>query len=523
MSDYGHELEFGVFLTPSSADPESVLELAELADRSGLDLITFQDHPYQPRLLDAWTLISYAAARTGRARLAPNVLNLPLRPPAVVARAVASLDRLSGGRVELGIGAGAFWDGVAAMGGLRRAPGESVEALEEAIDVIRALWDTGQRGGARVRGRHYTVDDALRGPAPAHPVQIWIGAYRPRMLRLTGRKGDGWLPSMPYLKPGDLARGNAVIDEAAREAGRDPSAVRRLLNVSGTFRDIPAGPLDGPPEQWVEELARMALEDGIATFILASDDAEAIRTFTAEVAPGVRERIAAARAGGGGIAEPEPVGITEEDGARGSEDDRLGITPTPDDGTRHSSRPPWDESTRPHRPRSDAEATYTARGRLAGEELIRVHDLLRSELTELRGILVQVREGAVSAAEARSALNEMALRQNDWTLGAFCSRYCTLVAQHHSLEDEAVFPYLARAERGLAPVVRRLSDEHLVIHDAIQDVDRALVRHLQHPEDFEPIQEAIDFLTDALLSHLSYEEGELVEPLARVGFYAGQL
>src|SRR3954453_3849656 len=162
MGDYGHELQFGVFLTPASQDRERVVALATLADRSGLDLVTFQDHPYQARFLDTWTLLSFVAARTSRIRLAPNVLNLPLRQPAVVARAVASLDILSGGRAELGIGAGAFWDGIEAMGGRRLRPGQSVEALEEAIDVIRALWHTGERGGARVDGHHYRLRGAAR-------------------------------------------------------------------------------------------------------------------------------------------------------------------------------------------------------------------------------------------------------------------------------------------------------------------------------------------------------------------------
>jgi hemerythrin-like domain-containing protein len=97
------------------------------------------------------------------------------------------------------------------------------------------------------------------------------------------------------------------------------------------------------------------------------------------------------------------------------------------------------------------------------------------------------------------------------------------VAQHHGLEDDAVFPHLARSDRTLEPVIQRLADEHLVIHDAIESVDRALVDHINHPDDYEPIQAAIDFLTDALLSHLSYEEHEIVEPLARLGFYPGQL
>jgi alkanesulfonate monooxygenase SsuD/methylene tetrahydromethanopterin reductase-like flavin-dependent oxidoreductase (luciferase family)/hemerythrin-like domain-containing protein len=507
MGDYGHELEFGVFVTPSNADAAAVVALAELADRSGLDLVSFQDHPYQARFLDTWTLLSFVAARTSRVKLAPNVLNLPLRPPAVVARAVASLDLLSGGRAELGLGAGAFWDAIEAMGGRRLRPGESVDALEEAIDAIRALWAVDEPGGARLDGSFYRLAGAKRGPAPLHDVSIWVGAYKPRMLALTGRKADGWLPSLPYLQPGDLRRGNAAIDEAAREAGRDPAAIRRLLNVTG-----------GEPAELVEEWTRYALEDGIGTFVVMADDAATIETLAAEIAPAVRERVAAARAGtsGGGAApvpaperEPEPQG--------------LGQTPTPDDGTRRSSRSPWDESTRPHRPAADPATAYTRRGRLVGQHLIDVHDLLRRELDELREILRQVRDGALAPGEARSALNELALRQNDWTLGAFCARYCTAVAGHHGLEDDSIFPHLARSEAALGPVIERLADEHLVIHDAIQDVDRALVEHVNRPDDYGPLQEAIDYLGDALLSHLAYEEQELVEPLARLGFYPGQI
>ena len=81
--------------------------------------------------------------------------------------------------------------------------------------------------------------------------------------------------------------------------------------------------------------------------------------------------------------------------------------------------------------------------------------MLRRELGELRDVLAQVREGALSAGAARSALNEMALRQNDWTLGAFCARYCGVVAQHHGLEDDAIFPHLARSDTTLAARDRR--------------------------------------------------------------------
>jgi alkanesulfonate monooxygenase SsuD/methylene tetrahydromethanopterin reductase-like flavin-dependent oxidoreductase (luciferase family) len=510
MTDYGHDIEFGVFITPASRDAETVVALATLADRAGLDLVTFQDHPYQARFLDAWTLLSFVAARTSRVRLSANVLNLPLRNPAVVARAVASLDIVSGGRAELGIGAGAFWDGIEAMGGPRLTPGQSVTALEEAIDVIRALWDVDQPGPAHVEGSHHRLDGAARGPAPLHDIGIWVGAYKPRMLNLTGRKAGGWLPTLSYLKPGDLAAGNHAIDAAAVRAGRDPAAIRRLLNVSGAFS----------PAEWVEELTRLALEDGIGTFMLMADDAAAIQMWATDVAPAVRERVAAARSGAsaGTPAQPiEPIAGTE------SEYDRLGVLPTPDPGVRLSTAVPWDESTRPHRRESGPDVEYTRRGRLVGQHLVDVHDMLRTELTELREILAQVRDGGMSAGGARSALNEMALRQNDWTLGAFCSRYCGAVAQHHGLEDDAIFPHLARSDRTLEPVIERLADEHLVIHDAIQAVDHALVDHINHPDDYRPIQAAIDALTDSLLSHLSYEEHEIVEPLARLGFYPGQV
>jgi hemerythrin-like domain-containing protein len=208
---------------------------------------------------------------------------------------------------------------------------------------------------------------------------------------------------------------------------------------------------------------------------------------------------------------------------RSSEYERLGLSPTPDDGARLSGELPWDEAARPHRAPADSSVQYPASGRQVGQHLIDVHDMLRRELEELRKLVGQVRDGALSAGDARSALNEMAMRQNDWTLGAFCSRYCNTVARHHGLEDEAVFPHLASADATLTPVIDRLADEHLVIHDAIEGVDRALVAHINDRDDFAPLQRALDLLTDTLLSHLSYEEHELVEPLARLGFYAGQL
>jgi len=294
MTDYGHDLLFGTFVTPSAQKAQHVLDLAITADRAGLDLVTFQDHPYQPAFLDTWTLLSYVAAQTGRIRLSGNVLSLPLRPPAALARAAASLDILSGGRFELGLGAGALWDAIAAMGERRLTAGQGVDALAEAIAIIRDLWDADARGGVRHDGRYYTVAGAKRGPRPVHDIAIWVGAYKPRMLALTGALGDGWLPTIEYLPQGarSLPELNARVDEAAAEAGRSPAAVRRLMNflnveLSATGRGL----LAGPPAQWVEQLADLALTHGITAFLIGGDDHTITERFAAEVAPAVRELV----------------------------------------------------------------------------------------------------------------------------------------------------------------------------------------------------------------------------------------
>ncbi|MET0672050.1 MAG: LLM class flavin-dependent oxidoreductase [Microbacterium pygmaeum] len=288
--DYGHRLEFGAFLTPAAANPEAPVLLSQVAEASGLDLVTFQDHPYQPAFLDTWTLMSFVAARTERIRIAPNVLNIPLRPPAVIARAAASLDLLSGGRFDLGLGAGGFWDAIEAMGGTRLTPGQAVTALGEAIDVIRELWDTEERRGVFTDGTYHRVHGAKRGPRPAHSIPILIGAYKPRMLALTGRQGDGWLPSLGYMQPGDLGRGNAAIDEAAASAGRDPREIRRLLNI---------GVLAADPREFAERIAQLAIEDGISTFILAGDDPRLLQAYGEEVAPAARELVERERTANG--------------------------------------------------------------------------------------------------------------------------------------------------------------------------------------------------------------------------------
>jgi alkanesulfonate monooxygenase SsuD/methylene tetrahydromethanopterin reductase-like flavin-dependent oxidoreductase (luciferase family) len=279
------DVKLGIFVVPDATDPAGTIDRIVTADRVGLDLIGVQDHPYQRRFFDTWTLLAYVAGLTERVGLLSDVINLPLRPPAVLAKSAASLDVLSGGRVELGIGAGSFWEAIEAMGGTRRSGPESVDALEEAIAILRGFWSG--EPSVRFEGEHYSVAGAKPGPAPAHPIGIWVGAYGPRMLRLTGTLADGWLPSLggDYVSPENAPAMHAAVDEGARAAGRDPAEIERGANVLGMEGDV-AG--------WPERLARIATELRFSTLLVSPPDAgtDGIRRLGEEVAPRLRELVA---------------------------------------------------------------------------------------------------------------------------------------------------------------------------------------------------------------------------------------
>ena len=303
MPDYGHDIEFGYFLIPDASDPKGVLETARLTDRLGYDLLAVQDHPYQRRHLDTLSLLAVILGQTEQIRVMQDVGNVPLRPPAVFAKAAASLDLLSGGRFEAGVGAGGYLEPAEAMGAPALTPGESLEALEEAVEIMRASWN-GERS-IRFDGQHYRLQGFHPGPKPNHRIEVWLGTAKPRALALTGRVADGWAaPLMQYVPPAEAAEAQRVIDEAARGAGRDPREIRRLYNVPGEFApSAPAPATDadesivGPPDHWADVLTHFALEHGFSTFaLIAPPDPDVLRTYIEEVAPRVREHVAAARA-----------------------------------------------------------------------------------------------------------------------------------------------------------------------------------------------------------------------------------
>lgn len=296
--DYGRDIEFGVFPSPEAATLDRTWAVIDAAEHGGLDFVGIQDHPYQRRHLDTWALMATVLARTERLRVFPDVANLPLRPPAIIAKNSASLDVLSGGRFELGLGAGGFREAIEAMGGPRRGPREAADALLEAVEVIRLLWS--DRRSVRFEGEHYRLAGVKPSPPPAHDIGIWLGVLGPRLLKAVGRVADGWVPSHAYAGPDKLPDMHARIDEGAAEAGRDPAGIRRVYNLWGTIGDSAGssgGGLDGPVDQWMERVTEFAVECGTDTFVLgpAGDRAQQVELFAAEVAPAVREAVRRAR------------------------------------------------------------------------------------------------------------------------------------------------------------------------------------------------------------------------------------
>jgi alkanesulfonate monooxygenase SsuD/methylene tetrahydromethanopterin reductase-like flavin-dependent oxidoreductase (luciferase family) len=297
-------LRFAVNVDPTTEDLEHTYQRAQLADELGIDLITMQDHPYNRRFMDTMTVLTALAVKTERVHLGTNVASLPLRPPAMLAKQVASLDVISGGRVEFGLGAGAFWQGITAFGGQERTPGEAYAAFKDALHILRGMWDNAGRA-FNYEGRIYSVRGAQPGPLPAHRIPIWTGAIGPKMLKLTGQLADGIWLSSSYITPERLLETNRLIDEGAAEAGRAPDEIRRGYNLmgiidvgqfGGRLANLKEGTLYGSPEEWVEILTRLYEDYRQDTFNFwpaADAPLDQIRAFAKEVAPALRQAVTA--------------------------------------------------------------------------------------------------------------------------------------------------------------------------------------------------------------------------------------
>jgi alkanesulfonate monooxygenase SsuD/methylene tetrahydromethanopterin reductase-like flavin-dependent oxidoreductase (luciferase family) len=250
---------FGVSIIPSATGRSDPVALARRAEELSFDLVSIWDHPHgENPSFETWTLMTWIAARTTRIQIASNVLGLPFRLPALTAKMAETLDRLSDGRLILGLGGGGNDDEFAGFGAPVRTPSEKVEALEEGLAVIRGVW---AESSFTYHGCHYRNEAALLEPKPAHRIPIWLGTYGPKALELTGRVADGWIPSMGPTTPRQIKPMMDVVRRAAEHAGRDPDSLDYAYNVSvrigGPPADDPERRVTGGPDEIVERLLEL--------------------------------------------------------------------------------------------------------------------------------------------------------------------------------------------------------------------------------------------------------------------------
>ncbi|MGH8961889.1 MAG: LLM class flavin-dependent oxidoreductase [Jatrophihabitantaceae bacterium] len=222
-------LQVGLDLPTSAATGADPVADARAAEALGYDFVSASDHPSGDNpTFETWTLLAWVAASTSRIQVASRVLGVPYRPPPMVAKMAETLDRLSDGRLILGLGGGYSDDEFRAFGLKVPTPREKVDGLEEAIDIIRGLWS---EPSFTYPGTQFQTQDAALEPKPDRHIPIWLGTFGPRALTLTGRLADGWIPSLGGAPPEQVPAMRGRILRGAHDAGRDPADLTCAYNV----------------------------------------------------------------------------------------------------------------------------------------------------------------------------------------------------------------------------------------------------------------------------------------------------
>jgi alkanesulfonate monooxygenase SsuD/methylene tetrahydromethanopterin reductase-like flavin-dependent oxidoreductase (luciferase family) len=214
---------FGLSITSSVRPDADPVADAKAAEDLGFDFVSAFDHPCGTEpTYETWTMLSWIAAATSRIRVATRVLGVPYRNPAMVAKMAETFDRLSGGRLILGLGGGYSDAEFRAFGLEVPSPRDKVDGLEDAIRIARGLWT---QPAFTFDGRRYRTDGADLEPKPAHRIPIWLGTFGNRALRVTGRLADGWIPSHGYVPLEEITAMRERMLAAARETGRDQAEI----------------------------------------------------------------------------------------------------------------------------------------------------------------------------------------------------------------------------------------------------------------------------------------------------------
>jgi len=317
-------LAIGCTLPASSvaSDPAALAGLAQTAEDLGYDSVWLSDHvviperiassyPYSPDgrfptlatqpYLEPLAGLGYLAGVTRRIRLGTHVLILPYRHPLLTAKMVATLDNLSGGRVDLGIGVGWMREEFEALGLEERVFTRRGAATDEQVRILKTVWT---EDVASFEGEFYRFD---RLGAKPHPLQkpyppIWVGGHSKAALRRTARFGDGWLPiggrPPADLPPQAIAEGWATIRAEAERVGRDASRLQLCFSTAVAFDppDDPRRPFSGSPDQIAADFESYR-EVGVDSFLVgfgtrpAAEYEQRLRRFAEEVRPAIGARL----------------------------------------------------------------------------------------------------------------------------------------------------------------------------------------------------------------------------------------
>lgn len=289
------ELLLGVNVPTTAGVTPHPVEFARRAEILGFDFVSSNDHPCgtTPNY-ETWTLLNWIAARTSRITVASRVLGVPYRAPAMVAKMAESLNRLSGGRLVLGLGGGASDDEFRAFGLDVPTGREKIDGLEEAVQIVRGLWTSTDFS---FEGRHHRTNSANIEPKPEGAIPIWLGTFGKNALRVTGRVADGWIPTFSMASPEDIPRMRERIFEGAKEAGRNPEDIKLVYNIDlqvGERQDLGPGVVAGPPNQIVDRLGGFVrLGFTGFNFGLVGSPEEQIEMLASEVVPSLRAQVPA--------------------------------------------------------------------------------------------------------------------------------------------------------------------------------------------------------------------------------------
>jgi alkanesulfonate monooxygenase SsuD/methylene tetrahydromethanopterin reductase-like flavin-dependent oxidoreductase (luciferase family) len=285
------DLLFGLNVSASAAPGTDPVADAVHAEQLGFDFVSANDHPNGTSPThELWSLLTWVAAKTSRIKFASRVLGIPYRNPAILTKMATTVQGLSSGRLILGLGGGSSDEGIAAFGIDVPTPRRKIDGLEEAVQVIRGLWS---RADFSYEGAIYSTYGADAEPKPSHPIPIWLGTFGERGLALTGRLGDGWIPSLEMAPPERARVMRERVLAAAREVGRGPEEITCVYNMEIRIDDHPdpnRSIVSGPSQQVIERLLGF-VDLGFTgmNFITAGHDQwEQRERLAREVLPAVR-------------------------------------------------------------------------------------------------------------------------------------------------------------------------------------------------------------------------------------------